>query len=111
MIDPDLTAQQRRAAITASIAEIHPEKAEQRIREFLEGSAGSINEWDNRFLELVRSPDTGRLFHASAGDGIEVFFSASAGKGLWLMEQPSLRGKGFLAPQDVERLASLATGV
>lgn len=111
MTDPDLTGQQRRLAITESVTEVHPDKAEQRIREFVERSAGSFNDWDHCFIELFRAPDTGRLFHASAGEGIEVYFSPSSGKGLWLMEQPSLRGKGFLAPQDVGRLANLASNV
>lgn len=107
MTDPDFTLQQRRRAIVESIVEMRSQEAEQRIIQFLERSSGSANDWDHRFLEFVRSPDSGRLFHASAGDGIEVLFSPSTGKGLWLMDQPLLRGKGFLSPHDVERLASL----
>lgn len=99
----------RREAVRASLAATDAAELEARLRRFLETRCGSLNEWDQRFLDFIELHRGERLLAATAGDGFEIVFSPRRGAGYWLFEiRGGGWGKGFLDAQDARRLIDLA---
>lgn len=110
MKSDELRLMEQRRAITESLAVIEPAQAEEIVRKFIESTVGSVNEWDQQFIEFVRAEEPGRLWTATTGTGVRLFFSVARPEGIWLIERPKPGGKGFLLPSDAERLGEFTAG-
>lgn len=105
----DEVREQRRAALMESLALVAPEKVEEGFRDFFGAGSGAWNAWDERFVEFIARHRDAPLLAGRAGHEVFVVFSPKGGAGFWVLARADgSRGKGFLGPRDVDRLAQIA---
>jgi hypothetical protein len=99
----------RREAVLASLRLAAPAELEGRFRRFLDAHGGSVNDWDQRFLDFIARHRAGPLLAGHAGGGFEFVFCPADSSGFWVLDaRDGASGKGFLTAHDAERLLSLA---
>lgn len=99
----------RREAVLASLAFAAPPEVESRFRRFLDAHGGSVNDWDQRFLDFIRQHRATPLLVGEAGGGFAFVFCPLDSTGFWVLEaRDGTSGKGFLNAHDADRLLALA---
>ena len=109
MQSPETGRMSRREAVLASLAFVDAAAAETRFRRFLEAGGGSVNEWDQRFLDFIANHRDEPLLSGAAGAGFGFVVSVRSAAGFWVLEaRDGARGKGFFNRLDAERILGLA---